>query len=126
MLGALALSDGTRLVHMRNPWGHEMYTGKWSDASELWTLGLAEEVNLEQKDDGMFYMSIGDYFNEFQATWVNWPTENMHEAHILVQNDETENPGSLSYCGATCTRHEYTVTSSVEQTLYISAHTWPG
>ena len=111
---------------MRNPWGHEIYKGDWSDTSELWTVDLAAEVNLVEKDDGVFYMSIEDYYTEFQATWVNWPTETMHEAHILVQDDQADSPGSFEYCGSTCTRHEYYVNSEVAQTLYISAHTWPG
>jgi hypothetical protein len=27
----------TDLLHMRNPWGSELYTGPWSDDSTLWT-----------------------------------------------------------------------------------------
>lgn len=27
----------TDLVHLRNPWGFEMYTGPYSDESALWT-----------------------------------------------------------------------------------------
>ena len=99
MLGAETLSDGTRLVHMRNPWGHEIYKGNWSDASELWTDEFKEEVSLEEKNDGIFFISIEDYFTEFQATWVNWPTEEMHEAHFLVIDDQSDSPGELAYCG---------------------------
>jgi len=32
-LGTVQLSDGTKLVKMRNPWGHELYSGPWSDYS---------------------------------------------------------------------------------------------
>lgn len=46
---------------MRNPWGHEIYSGDWADESDLWTTELAAEVNLEIKNDGEFYISIEDY-----------------------------------------------------------------
>ena len=65
MLGTKQLSDGTRLMHMRNPWGHEIYKGDWSDDSGMWTEELKEEADFYLKDDGIFYISIEDYFKEF-------------------------------------------------------------
>ena len=37
VLGYVVLSDGTRLIHMQNPWGSEKFHGDWSDSSDLWT-----------------------------------------------------------------------------------------
>ena len=126
LLGTLEISDGTRLVHMRNPWGHELWKGDWSDQSPLWTDELKTKVDDDWNDDGKFYMSIEDYYNEFMATWINWPTEEMHEAHFLVLDDEnTKSPGKLPWCGETCTLHEFELISTEEQTVYLSAHTWP-
>ena len=36
-LKVVELSDGTKLVQLRNPYGIEGYYGPWSDKSELWT-----------------------------------------------------------------------------------------
>ena len=52
-------------MHMRNPWGHEIYKGDWSDDSGMWTEELKEEADFYLKDDGIFYISIEDYFVEF-------------------------------------------------------------
>mmetsp|Transcript_34743 Transcript_34743/g.42709 ORF Transcript_34743/g.42709 Transcript_34743/m.42709 type:complete len:109 (+) Transcript_34743:119-445(+) len=38
------LSNGVRLVQVRNPWGRETYTGDWSDSSSLWTPELKKEA----------------------------------------------------------------------------------
>lgn len=37
VLGAKELSNGAKVVKMRNPWGRERYTCDYSDESELWT-----------------------------------------------------------------------------------------
>ena len=40
------------MVHMRNPWGHELWKGDWSDESPLWTDELKAEVEDDWNDDG--------------------------------------------------------------------------
>lgn len=126
MLGTRELSDGTQLVHMRNPWGTELYTGDWSDESELWNDQLKAEAYWEDLDDGMFYMSLDDYKREFAYTGLNFPTEQMFRAHFMVEDDPVVTGGKWSWCGPRCTRHELEIFSPVDQTLYISSHTWPG
>lgn len=44
ILGVKQLSNGVRLVKLRNPWGSERYTGPWSDNSDLWTDALRAEA----------------------------------------------------------------------------------
>ena len=44
-LGHVTLSDGTRLIKCRNPWGSESYHGPWSDQSDKWTDAFKKEVN---------------------------------------------------------------------------------
>lgn len=58
LLGSAQLSNGTRLVKMRNPWGKETFNGNWSDYSNYWTNKFREEVGSVKKDDGIFFMEI--------------------------------------------------------------------
>jgi len=39
-------------------------------------------------------------------------------------NDNTQPNGSWSWCGATCTRHHVQITSEIDQSVYVTAHTW--
>lgn len=39
-------------------------------------------------------------------------------------DDKTSEPGTIKTCGAACTRHEMTLTSEVEQIVWLTAHTW--
>ena len=59
------LSTGERLLLMRNPHASDSYTGKWSDRSRAWTKQLRKEVSLVRESDGMFYIQIEDYMNNF-------------------------------------------------------------
>ena len=65
VLGAIKLSNGDRLVKMRNPWGLERYTCDYNDHSELWTRQLRQEAGatLEAVNEGIFYMTIEDFFD---------------------------------------------------------------
>lgn len=44
LIGSAVLSDGTRLIQMRNPWGSEGWFGDWSDESDKWTDAFKAEV----------------------------------------------------------------------------------
>ena len=37
ILGVKELSNGVRLLKLRNPWGKENYKGDWADDSDKWT-----------------------------------------------------------------------------------------
>ena len=65
VLGTLEIGDDeeggttTRLVKMRNPWGHETYHGPWSDEDDsAWSSDLLDEANHEIGNDGIFFMPI--------------------------------------------------------------------
>ena len=62
------------LVKLRNPWGESEWQGDWSDESSLWTPELKQQVNLEDKNDGTFFMSFEDfckYFSDVQICRVH-------------------------------------------------------
>ena len=59
-----------RLVKVRNPWGFKEWQGAWSDKSLLWTEELKKQLNFEDKDDGVFFISFDDYFSFFYITTI--------------------------------------------------------
>ena len=65
VLGTKLLTDGTKLVKIRNPWGKETYKGRFSDKSADWTAARIKEVGLVKKDDGVFYMPVADFKRDF-------------------------------------------------------------
>mgnify|MGYP001036233403 CR=1 FL=1 len=54
-----------KLVKIRNPWASEMYTGPWSDKSDLWTEDFKKQVNMTVANDGVFYMALKDMYKGF-------------------------------------------------------------
>ena len=56
------LSNGVRLVEVRNPWGSEKYKGPWSDSSDKWTAKFKEEVGFEKRNDGIFWCDLDTYY----------------------------------------------------------------
>ena len=129
VLGTVTLdnNDKTRLVKIRNPWGAEGYNGDWGDKSDKWTQADKDKVGfVDNMKDGIFYMSIEDFHKWFSDTQINYDTTNMKHAYFLRLND---NPNGATDCrdelkGPKCFRHELTITSEVEQTVWVNVHTW--
>jgi calpain-15 len=59
-----------RLLKVRNPWSEVEWKGDWSDNSYLWTEALKQELGLESKDDGIFFISFADYASFFYMTTI--------------------------------------------------------
>ena len=58
-------------MQIRNPWARGEWTGDWSDNSDKWTTRIRNIVNWhETKDDGIFWMDLNDYVNEFDSIYV--------------------------------------------------------
>ena len=56
-LGVVTLSNGVRLVKMRNPHGVDSFRGRWSDDSDLWTDQFKQEAGFTyNKQDGQIFM----------------------------------------------------------------------
>jgi hypothetical protein len=126
VIGVKELSNGTKLVVMRNPWGSEGFTGDWSDGSALWTDELKEEAGWEQKNDGKFFMSVADYKEQAAYTLVAKDVTDWNTASFLKLNDTTgsNNSSPAWFCGEECTEHKFTLTSAVAQEVWLTAHTW--
>lgn len=54
------LSNGVRLVRLRNPWGCYSWKGDWSDESDLWTPELRDLLMPHGASDGVFWISFDD------------------------------------------------------------------
>jgi len=125
VLGCAILSNGQKLVKMRNPWSSETFKGDWSRNSDKWTPELKAEVGEDGADDGVFFMSLVDFHSNFSSTSINLDTTGMHNAYILKLNDQSPSNGTWgNHCGDGCVQHTYTITSTVDQTIYVEAHTW--
>lgn len=60
-----------QLLKIWNPWGYGEWTGKFSDKdSENWTEELKAHVGFEDKNDGIFFISIEDYLREYHSTTI--------------------------------------------------------
>ena len=78
------------------------------------------------KNDGKFFMSLKDYKEMFVYTYVNKDVTDWKTASFLKLNDTTgaNNSSPASFCGEECTEHKFTLTSAIEQEVWITAHTW--
>jgi len=111
MIGAYQLSNGVKLIRMRNPWGSEKYAGPYSDDDSRWTPALKAEVEKNHGvhgwgDDGAFYLPVSDFKRAFTTYAVlmyndNWHTEQFTES-------------------VTGQQHWYEFTSPVDQNLTIT------
>ena len=82
-----------RLLKIRNPWGTNEWLGDWSDGSKKWTSEFKATVGLEEKEDGVFWMSYEDFIMFYTSTHIC----HIHDAYefitkkFLVQTEEPFN-----------------------------------
>ena len=62
--------DDIYLLKIRNPWGNVEWQGDWSDKSEKWTDKYKKIFHHEDKEDGIFWMSIDDYVKNYNDTSI--------------------------------------------------------
>ena len=67
-------NDDIYLLKIRNPWGKIEWNGAWSDNSGTWTSNYKNYFGFENKEDGIFFMNIDDYVQNYAET---------HICHIL-------------------------------------------
>ena len=126
VLKAIELSNGERLIKMRNPWGSETYKCDYSDSCPLWTDDYREEAGATYTavNEGIFFMELKDYYRQAESTVISYDTTGWYNDHFLMLNDQTKSPGKWPFCGKRCTRHMVTVISTVDQPIYITVYTW--
>ena len=77
LLGCYELKDGSgrtveRLLHMRNPWANEKYTGPWNDSDPRWTSAYKQQVPYERGNEGKFFISLRDFQQAFPVATVSY------------------------------------------------------
>lgn len=87
ILGTVKLSNGKRLVKIRNPWGYDGYKGSYSDKSEDWDEESKKEAGWKDADEGIFFVDIDSYKQHFSETWISYNTQDWATAKFLKLND---------------------------------------
>ena len=62
----MQISEGARLLMLKNPWGNYEWAGKWSDHDRAWTPALREEVDKLTKSDLASDVQNDGWF------WIEW------------------------------------------------------
>ena len=107
------LSNGVKLIKIRNPWGTETYNGPWSDTSDKWTQELREEVGHTNPGDGFFYIDINSYVEHLGVTIINRDTFNKKLSYFLVKDDVHKNNSDMNehFGNNEATMHKVKITS---------------
>ena len=73
-------ADGHRLLKLANPWGSIEWQGDWSDHSPLWTSRLKSRLGHTAADDGVFWMCLDDFVQQYASLYVcKLPASDWHE-----------------------------------------------
>jgi len=120
LMSVKQMSNGVKMLKIRNPWGSEKYHGTWSDKDSRWTAALKAEAGMSaDMDDGIFHMDIDTFKYKFSESTANYNTENMKYDYFLMLNDNTPASGANNL-----TKHDLTIVSTADQDVYVTAHTW--
>jgi len=74
---------GHELCQLRNPHAHGEWKGDWSDGSALWTPELKAECELQEADDGIFWMSFADFTRRYTGLVVCLVRHEERNAHLV-------------------------------------------
>ena len=59
-----------KLLKIRNPWGTNEWLGDWSDESRKWNDDFKKKVDLENKEDGVFWMAYEDFIQFYTCIHI--------------------------------------------------------
>ena len=97
----------TRLIQLRNPWGKGEWKGAWSDEDRKWTPTLKQQLKLENKEDGIFFMEYKDFvkfYSDFQVCYFHdgykysaLKLENINKSEDVFLQFEISKPGKYYF-----------------------------
>ena len=81
------------LIKVKNKWGTNEWEGDWSDKSTKWTESFKKALNLEEKEDGIFWISAEDYLKFYTTTYISYEKENYYyqNARLTFDNQKPVN-----------------------------------
>jgi hypothetical protein len=116
-IGAYTLSNGVQVFKLRNPWGSSEWTGAYADTDPYWTSNPADAqaFGFVNKNDGDFFMTVDAFKSHFTSMAFNYDPTNWKHSYWLARGDgdQVGTAGTTSYCGSTCKRTTFNVTSPV-------------
>ena len=80
-----------QLIKMKNIWGTNEWIGDWSDKSLKWTQEFKKAVGLQEKEDGIFWMSYDDYLQFYTTTHIAKIHSDYHYQVIKMKNKQEQN-----------------------------------
>jgi calpain-15 len=102
IIGVATLSDGTKIVKVRNPHAKDAYTGPWNDNDPRWNIGdNAQKAGfVKNRDDGMIYFDLGTFMTSFDQVNISHDTTQMYQSYFMKLNDMSYSTAKNSgYCG---------------------------
>ena len=80
-----------QLLKMKNMWGTNEWIGDWSDESLKWTQEFKKAVGLQNKEDGVFWMSYDDYLQFYTTTHIAQVHSNYFYNVLKLKNRNSQN-----------------------------------
>jgi calpain-7 len=66
--------NGTKLMLLKNPWGHYRWQGRFSHGDSMWTDQMKKDLHYDSftEDKGVFWMDFEAVCQWFKEIHVNW------------------------------------------------------
>jgi len=123
VIGHYETSRGDRLIKVRNPWGSEQYHGPWSKDDSIWNDNpdLRQEIedamgDANTNNEGIFYMDVKSYRENFQLSCINEDTSNWDFDYFLMLGDQSSSSN---------TKHTINIKNTgPTQKVHVGGHVW--
>jgi calpain-7 len=69
--------NGTKLMLLKNPWGHYRWKGRFSHGDIMWTEQMKKDLHYDSftEDKGVFWMDFEAVCQWFKELHINWNPE---------------------------------------------------
>lgn len=115
------------LIKLRNPYATDSGTNLYSDGEASWNnVSIAEKARIGYSlntIDGDFFMNKEQFNISFSTISWNPILEGWTRSYFLKLDDTFVNPGKNSLGGTKFTRHEFLITSNVDQDAIFTINT---